>query len=117
VVEGYNRADPCVTECTEHILELISRIRFGSPAESILIFPLVMAASGCSDDEQRMIVRERWMVMERTIGFENVYRAREMVEAVWKSVDEGVKDGSCDGGMSVNWARIRFFDFPGVVLL
>ena len=80
VVEGYSRADSCVTECTEHILELISRIRFGSPAESILIFPLVMAASGCSDDEQRMIVRERWMVMERTIGFENVYRAREMVE-------------------------------------
>lgn len=94
MVEGYNRADPCVAECTDHILELIARIRFGSPAESILIFPLVMAASGCSDDEQRTIVRERWMVMERTIGFENVYRAREMVEAVWKAVDSGIKDGS-----------------------
>lgn len=62
VVEGYNCTDPCVTECTLHILELISRIRVGSPAESILIFPLVMAASGCSDGELWMMVRECWMV-------------------------------------------------------
>lgn len=117
VVEGYNRKNLCVVECTTHILELIARIRFGSPAEGILTFPLVMAASGCSDDEQRFMVRERWMVMERTIGFENVYQAKEMVEAVWRAVDQGAKDQSCNNGLSVNWAQIRYFDFPGVVLL
>lgn len=117
VVEGYNRSDPCVSECTSRILDHISEIRFGSPAEHILVFPLVMAASGCQDDEQRMTVRERWLVMERTLGFENIYRAREMVEAVWKTVDQGAEDGTENGGRDVNWAKIRYFDFPGVVLL
>jgi len=116
VVEGYNRSDRPVIESTSKILDHISKIRFGSPAESILIFPLVMAGSGCQDDEQRMMVRERWMVMERTIGFDNIYRARQMVEAVWKEVDEGILDGSNDGGVKVNWAKIRYSDFPGLVL-
>jgi transcriptional activator protein UGA3 len=117
VVEGYNRSDREVVECTAKILEYISRIRFGSSAESILIFPLVMAGSGVQDDEQRMMVRERWMVMERTIGFDNIYRARQMVEAVWKEMDKGKVDGTNDGGLKVNWAKIRYYDFPGVVLL
>lgn len=117
VVDGYHRSDPCVSECTSQILDHISEIRFGSPAEHILIFPLVMAASGCQDDEQRITVRERWLVMERTLGFDNIYRAREMVEAVWKKMDQGVDDGSEEGGLIVNWAKIRYYDFPGVVLL
>lgn len=82
-----------------------------------MIFPLVMAASGCQDDEQRTTVRERWLVMERTLGFDNIYRAREMVEAVWKTMNQGVEDGTEDGGLPVDWAKIRYFDFPGVVLL
>lgn len=117
VVEGYNLSDPVVQECTSHILTYISRIRFGSSVESILIFPLVMAAAGCESDEQRMCVRQRWMVMERTIGFENIERAREMVEAVWKKVDQGRETGENQDGRAVNWAQIRFYDFPGVVLL
>lgn len=117
VVEGYNRSDLCVSECTSQILDHISEIRFGSPAEHILIFPLVMAASGCQDEEQRITVRERWMVMERTLGFDNIFHAREMVEAVWKTKDQGVQDGTEQSGSTVNWAKIRYFDFPGVVLL
>jgi len=117
VVHGYMASDHCVAECTSHILTYISMVRFGSSAESILIFPLVMAAAGCGDDEQRIMVNERWLVMERTIGFDNIYQAREMVDAVWRAVDEGRKDGSNNGGLSVNWARIRHDEFPGVVLL
>lgn len=116
VVEGYNRFDSCVAECTSKILDYVSKIRFGSPAENILIFPLVMAASGCVNDEDRIEIRQRWVVMERTIGFDNIYRAREMVEAVWKAIDGGSHNKSHDGG-HVNWARIRFEQFPGVVLL
>lgn len=76
-----------------------------------------MAGSGAQDDEPRMMIRERWMVMERTIGFDNIHRARQMVEAVWKEVDEEKVDGSNHGGLKVTWAKIRYYDFPGVVLL
>ncbi|KAH8672596.1 fungal-specific transcription factor domain-containing protein [Tricladium varicosporioides] len=117
VVEGYHLSHPEVIECTSEILSHIQKIRYGSSVECILIFPLVMAAAGSRDDEQRVMVKERWMVMERTIGFENIRRAREMVEAVWKAVDDGRENGNDNWGMSVNWARIRYFDFPGVVLL
>ncbi|RDW77438.1 hypothetical protein BP6252_05491 [Coleophoma cylindrospora] len=117
VVDGYCLSDPCVRECTSNILTYVSRIRFGSSVESILIFPLVMAAAGAADDEQRVCVKERWMVMERTIGFDNVARARQMVEAVWNCVDDGRKSGANENGEAVNWAKIRYFDFPGVVLL
>lgn len=117
VVEGYHLTHPCVLECTSNILSYISKIRFGSSVECILIFPLVMAAAGSRDDEQRVMVKERWLVMEKTIGFENVRRAREMVEAVWKAVDDGRENGNDNWGMAVNLFKIRHYDYPGVVLL
>ena len=55
--------------------------------------------------------------MEHVIGFENLAQAREMVEAVWEKVDEGRETGENEGGLTVNWAKIRYFEFPGVVLL
>jgi transcriptional activator protein UGA3 len=102
VVEDYNRSDPCVSECTSKIFDQISEIHFVSLAEHILIFPFVMAASGCQADEQRVTMREIWMIMERTLGFDNIYHAREMIEAVWKTMDQGFENGTEEEGMTVN---------------
>ncbi|KAE8384047.1 fungal-specific transcription factor domain-containing protein [Aspergillus alliaceus] len=84
------------------ILNAAMTIPYGSPLEGCLLCPLVIAEASSTDVERRMLVKEKLMVMENTLGFGHISRARRLLETVWS-------DGS-DG----NWARISpIVNFPG----
>ncbi|KAM0548737.1 hypothetical protein ACHAPJ_009733 [Fusarium lateritium] len=106
ITEGYSLGDK-VSECVEHILDAAQKIRYGGPLESCLLFPLVMAGGACDCLEQRMIVQDRLMIMERTCGFGYIHQSRELVETVWKRRETEAM---------VNWARIRYEEMSGLAL-
>jgi transcriptional activator protein UGA3 len=111
VVNGYSIDHEKVGHCVGCILDSIQEIRYGSPLESSLTFPLVMAGSSCSTESERMIVRDRFLIMERTLGFRYIYTAHELVQRVWKQRDSGLSTDD------VNWAAIRYFQIPGLALI
>ncbi|PHH62784.1 hypothetical protein CDD81_6676 [Ophiocordyceps australis] len=113
IVEGYELTDPKVGQYVGGILESVQKIRYGSPLESCLVFPLVMAGGACWKLEHRVVIQDRLMIMERTCGFGYIYNARDLVERVWTRRDQSDADGS---GEVVNWARIRYYEMNGLVL-
>jgi hypothetical protein len=58
--------------------------------------------------ERRMMVKERLMVMENTLGFGHIQYARQLLEEVWNGA-------SCT--TDLNWAAVRYSKFPGVVFV
>jgi hypothetical protein len=68
---------------------------------------LVIAGASSISVERRMIVKERLMVLESTLGFSHIQYARQLLETVWKS-------GSTS---ELNWAAVRYSQFPGVVFI
>jgi len=111
IVEGYELTDPKVGKYVDGILECIQQIRYGSPLESCILFPLVMAGGSCWKLEHRVIVQDRLLVMERTCGFGYIYNARDLVERVWSRRDQSEGTGAI-----VNWARIRYYEMNGLVV-
>lgn len=111
VVEGYELTDPKVEQCVAGILEAVQKIRYGSPLEACVLFPLVMAGGSCSKYEHRLIIQDRLLVMERTCGFGYVFNARDLVERVWSR-----RDDTAGTGAIVNWARIRYEEMHGLVV-
>ncbi|PFH57874.1 hypothetical protein XA68_14468 [Ophiocordyceps unilateralis] len=111
IVEGYELTDPKVSNYVEGILDSVQKIRYGSPLESCLIFPLVMAGGACWKLEHRLIIQDRLLIMERTCGFGYIYNARDLVERVWSRRDQAEGTGAI-----VNWARIRYYEMNGLVL-
>lgn len=112
VVHGYSTCHEKVKECVQKILEAVQAIRYGSPLESSLIFPLVLAGSSCDSEAQRLIIRDRFLVMERTLGFQHIYKAHELIRRVWAE-----RDKSLNSDVDVNWAAIRYFQIPGLVFV
>ncbi|RDA95881.1 hypothetical protein CP533_5180 [Ophiocordyceps camponoti-saundersi (nom. inval.)] len=111
IVEGYELTDPKVSHYVEGILHSVQKIRYGSPLESCLIFPLVMAGGACWKLEHRLVIQDRLLIMERTCGFGYIYNARDLVERVWSRRDQAEGTGAI-----VNWARIRYYEMNGLVL-
>lgn len=111
IVEGYALNDPKVAQTVDGIVYSVQKIRYGSPLEPCLLFPLVMAGGSCWKLEHRAIIQDRLMVMERTTGFGYVYNARDLVERVWSRRDQSEGTGAI-----VNWARIRYEEMHGLVV-
>lgn len=111
IVEGYELTDPKVGKYVDGILECVQKIRYGSPLESCILFPLVMAGGSCWKMEHRVIIQDRLLVMERTCGFGYIYNARDLVERVWSRRDQSEGTGAI-----VNWARIRYYEMHGLVV-
>ncbi|KAL3474257.1 fungal-specific transcription factor domain-containing protein [Aspergillus californicus] len=109
IVNGYDPYHDDVEAALERILQAVLSIPYGSPVEGSLLFPLVIAGASSTVMERRMVVKERLMVMENTLGFGHIGRARELLETVWA--------GSQDEGGGWNWARVRYMKFPGVVFI
>ncbi|RGP81837.1 fungal transcriptional regulatory [Fusarium longipes] len=106
ITEGYALSEK-VSSCVKHILDSTQKIRYGSSLETCLLFPLVMAGSACNSVEERMVIQDRLMIMERTCGFGYIYQSRELVETVWKRRETE---------SMVNWARIRYEEMGGLAL-
>lgn len=111
ITEGYMLTDATVTQAVERIVDAVQKIRYGSPLEGCLLFPLVMAGGACDQLEHRVVIQDRLMVMERTCGFGYIYQARDLVERVWDRRDR--VDGS---EARINWARIRFEEMSGLAV-
>ncbi|KAL2854602.1 fungal-specific transcription factor domain-containing protein [Aspergillus pseudodeflectus] len=105
IVEGYDPDHADVTGAVEQIKKAALAIPYGSPVEGSLLFPLVIAGASSRDVEWRMVAKERLMVMENTLGFGHVRRARQLLETVWGQEREW------------NWAAVRYTQFPGVVFV
>lgn len=105
IIDGYDPRHPAVETALERILQAVLSIPYGSPVEGSLLFPLVIAGASSIAIERRMLVKERLMVMENTLGFGHIGRARELLETVWAEEQEW------------NWARVRYTQFPGVVFI
>jgi len=100
LVEGYDKTHPKVQLAVRNILDSVAKIPFGDLAESILVFPMLMAGVGAYEPEDKAAVRQRLSIMGRMIGFGNVYEALELVERVWKLEEEapaGVDPSLCNG--------------------
>ncbi|KAL7904546.1 fungal transcriptional regulatory protein [Trichoderma velutinum] len=111
IVKGYDLDDVKVVTNVEGILESVQQIRYGSALEPCLMYPLVMAGSACWTMEQRVIIQDRLLIMERTCGFGYIYNARGLVERVWRMRDQ--TEGT---GTAVNWARIRCEEMPSLAV-
>jgi len=112
IVEGYSLQHHKVRECVGRILEAIQEIRYGSPLENCLLFPLILTGSSCQTDNEKLIIQDRLLIMERTLGFQYIHTAHELVQTVWKRRKE------CEGTeVDVNWASIRYYEIPGLALL
>ncbi|KAJ5684879.1 uncharacterized protein N7477_001224 [Penicillium maclennaniae] len=106
VVEGYDPQHEFVECAIMTILNSVQEIPYASRVEGCLLFPLVIAGSSSISMERRMMVKERLMVMENTLGFSHIQYARQLLETVW-SETEG----------DFNWASVRYNQFPGVVFI
>ncbi|KAJ5125094.1 uncharacterized protein N7515_008919 [Penicillium bovifimosum] len=108
IVEGYDALHGFVERAVTMILDSVQAIPYASRIEGCLLFPLVIAGSSSISVERRMMVKERLMVMESTLAFSHIHHARQLLETLWK------------GGNSasdLNWAAVRYSQFPGVVFI
>jgi hypothetical protein len=105
VVDGYDARHEMVEAAVSPILSAVMTIPYGSSVEGCLLFPLVIAGASSTDVERRMLVKERLMVMENTLGFGHISHARRLLETVWEDESDG------------NWARVRYNSFPGMVFV
>lgn len=108
VVEGYDIRHESVERAVVMILGAVQRVPYASRVEGCLLFPLVIAGSCSISIERRMMVKERLMVMENTLGFNHIQYARQLLETIWSDV-------TCE--YDFNWAAVRYSQFPGVVFV
>lgn len=108
IVEGYDLTHEFVERSVTNILDSVQGVPYASRLEGCLLFPLVIAGSSSVVIERRMVVKERLMVMESTLGFGHIHHARQLLENVW----EGGTDNT-----NLNWAALRYSRFPGVVFI
>ncbi|KAA8893673.1 hypothetical protein FN846DRAFT_502188 [Sphaerosporella brunnea] len=94
-------AHPKVRVAVAHILAALAAIPHGDLVESMLVFPVFAAGFGALLPEEREQVDVRFAVMERSIGFGNVFDAHEAVRAHWARMDAGVYDGR-----DVSWEEV-----------
>lgn len=116
IVDGYSIPHPVPDECLQNILYQLRCIRVGSAVESLMVFPLTMAASVALSKHDRMTIRSRWLIIERTIGFGNIAKGGKMLEKIWEAMDEEIKGSGEPGRVSVNWASIRWHDYGFLVM-
>jgi transcriptional activator protein UGA3 len=111
IIHGYNVADDQVVEAVPHILQAVQNVRYGSPLEGCLLFPLVMAGGVCTGYEDKLIIRDRLHVMQRTCGFGQISSALGLVEKVWER-----REATHEVDTIVNWARIRYYEMNGLAI-
>lgn len=117
IVDGYALPHPVPTECLQHILHHLQHIRVGSAVESLMVFPLVMAGSVALRREERMPIRSRWLIMERTIGFGNIAKGGKLQEQIWEAMDGEINGDQVEPGkVTVNWASIRWHKYGAFVM-
>lgn len=105
---GYNRKDVRVEACLRIILRSIKAVEVDPDLETGLLFPLIMAGSVASEERDRQYILSRIKNIKNRLKFNYIAEFEKLLEKVW-SRDESEGD-------YVNWAKIRYFEFPGLVM-
>lgn len=106
--EGYNRRDSRITACLSIILKSLRDIENNTELETGLLFPLVMAGLITIDREDRNYILSRIRSIKGKLQFSYIGEFEKLLLLVWsKDIDEGD---------SVNWAKIRYYQFSGLVM-
>jgi len=117
IVDGYALPHPIPTESLRQILDNLQNIRVGSAVETLMVFPLIMAGSVALSQEDRMTIRSRWLIIERTIGFGNISKGGKLLEQVWEAMNREINgDVGEPGKVNVNWASIRWYEYGSFVM-
>ena len=106
--EGYNRKDSRVAACLSIILRSLKAIENSTEIESGLMFPLIMAGVVCIEKSDRDYILSRIRSIKEKLRFSYIGEFENLLHAVWERDND---EGDC-----VNWAKIRFYQFPGLVM-
>lgn len=105
---GYDRRNSRIEACVSIILRSIKVIDMNSDLELLMMFPLVMAGSVAVQQEDRDYIMTRIQNIKHRLRFNYISEFEKLLLQVWSS--------DKTEGDSVNWAKIRFFQFPGLVM-
>ncbi|KAI5805696.1 fungal-specific transcription factor domain-containing protein [Geopyxis carbonaria] len=91
---------PKVRTAVGNILAALATIPEGDLVESMLVFPVFAAGFAAGSREEVEVIRSRFGVMERSIGFGNVWDAHEICEVRWGRMEAaGMFDNEMEGEM------------------
>lgn len=105
---GYDRKNSRVRACSDIIMKSIKAIDSRSPLETGLLFPLVMVGSVAYEDDDRKYIISRVRSIQSKLKFKYVEEFEKLLREVWSKDDEE--------GDEVNWAKIRYYQFLGLVM-
>lgn len=105
---GYNRRDERVVACLDNILKSLKLIEQNSGLETSLLFPLIMAGLVTYKEHDRNYIIGRIRSIKDKLRFGYIGEFEKLLLTVWSR-------DSVDGDL-VNWAKIRYYEFPGLVM-
>ncbi|RYP54916.1 hypothetical protein DL768_000480 [Monosporascus sp. mg162] len=83
-VQGKPSDDNTVQDAVRSIITCFDNIRPGGAAEFCLLFPMFTAGCDASDEGQRTLILEKFMIAE-THGMTQVHNARRLMQRVWET--------------------------------
>ncbi|GME76237.1 unnamed protein product [Ambrosiozyma monospora] len=107
VRNGYNRSEDRIKLCLGNCLSSIALVPEGSNVESGLLFPLLLAGSVAVKEEDRTFIMSRVASIKHSLRFPYVHQCEKLLNNIWAR--------DCIEGDAVNWAAIRFYEYPGLV--
>ncbi|OBA22378.1 hypothetical protein METBIDRAFT_77794 [Metschnikowia bicuspidata var. bicuspidata NRRL YB-4993] len=108
IIVGYDRRDSRITACLSILLESLKSILEDTEIETGLMFPLVMAGLVCVESHDREYISSRIQAIQDKLRFNYIGEFQRLLHAVWAQ--------DADAGDAVNWALIRYYEFPGLVM-
>lgn len=78
-----------IPSCASRAMQFISRIPVGSPAESSLLYPMLLAGAELEKENDISACFEKLTVIQHRNRYENVANLRQVLQEVWKSVLNG----------------------------
>lgn len=106
IKDGYDRKDSRAKACLDNIISSMKVIEINTDLESSLMFPLIMAGSVAHKNEDRLYILSRISTIKQRLRFSYIGEFEKLLRQVWNSEDND----------QVNWAKIRYFQFPGLVM-
>ncbi|ABN65893.2 Fungal transcriptional regulatory protein [Scheffersomyces stipitis CBS 6054] len=108
IKDGYNRQDIRVKVCLSTILRAVKLIPEKSNLESSLMFPLILAGSVAITKTDRDFIISRVRSIKKRLKFHYIEEFERMLLYIWSRDN---KEGNF-----VNWAAVRYYQFPGLVM-
>lgn len=105
---GYNRQDPRVEACLDLILRATKEIDADCDLETGLLFPLIMAGSVAYKQSDRDYILSRIRSIKDRLKFSYIGEFEQLILLVWNR--------DLEEGKEVNWAKMRFYQYPGLVM-